>query len=699
LVPGAEDRPGVPPSDVARGPAAQDDNPVERPAEQQRGGLGEFLREHHEDILARWELAVRALPEAQPLPAPALRDHVPLLLEKIAEILHAGDEPRPVTLGDLPDLHALDRLAEGFDLRSAIAELSLLRSVTLELWNEPAAPCAAAAVIHEVSRFNKAIDEIIARSVERYARARARTLVALDRVSSAALGTGDLEQFLPRLLNVLLETTASADSAYIMLRDEGSDVFRVRAAGGTDSELSLGFATRHGIAGLVAKRREPLLVRDASTNPLVQNPALFRANVHAVYFVPLLHGDEVVGIAKLASRSAFDFSDDDKQLLRAMAQRATSIIIQAQLVTREREALAAFRRTAAELQRVMEMSPDMLAILGADGYLKRVNPAFGALLGYSEAELLATPYLEFVHPQDRERVRAEVATVLEGTPARRFMCRVLRKDGSTRWVSFHASAEPGADELVSVGRDVTEERERAELEQQLIGIVSHDLRTPLSTILMSSTSLLRRSHDLDEASLKAVRRIHSASERAAALIRDLLDFTRARRAGKIAIAPQRLDLHAHARRVAEDVRQAAPDRRLEFEQRGDAQGWWDPARVAQVVENLVSNAFKYGASDAPVVVRTVGDDGWVRLEVHNRGNPIDPALLPHIFEPMRQSRAGGVGGAGGVGLGLYIVDHVVRAHGGTVEVRSTADDGTTFVVRIPREPPAQAELPEARPPA
>jgi signal transduction histidine kinase len=137
------------------------------------------------------------------------------------------------------------------------------------------------------------------------------------------------------------------------------------------------------------------------------------------------------------------------------------------------------------------------------------------------------------------------------------------------------------------------------------------------------------------------------------------------------------------------VHQIAPDRRLEFERQGDGQGCWDPARVAQVVENLVSNAFKYGAADAPVVVRTVGDDRRVRLEVHNRGNPIDPALLPHIFEPMRQGRrAGGVGGAGGVGLGLYIVDHVVRAHGGTVEVRSTADDGTTFIVTLPREPPA-----------
>jgi len=148
------------------------------------------------------------------------------------------------------------------------------------------------------------------------------------------------------------------------------------------------------------------------------------------------------------------------------------------------------------------------------------------------------------------------------------------------------------------------------------------------------------------------------------------------------------------RRVAEDVRQAYPDRRLEHDQHGDGAGRWDPARIGQVVENLVSNAFKYGSPDAPVVVRTVCGEGWVRLEVHNHGDPIEPGLLPHIFEPMRQGRrAGGGGEAGGVGLGLYIVDRLVRAHGGTVAVHSTADEGTTFAVTLPREPPAEPDPP------
>jgi PAS domain S-box-containing protein len=656
--------------------------------------LGDFLQQRHEEILALWEQALRALPAARPLSSSTLRDHIPLLLERVAEIVRTVHEPGSVALDDLADLHALDRLETGFDLGGAARELSLLRDVALELWEPYAAGRDACEAVREVRRFDAALDVVVERSVERYARARERTLVALDQVSSAALGSGDLEHFLPRLLEVVLTTTASADSAYVMLRDEGSDVFRVRAAAGTAAERSNGFSVRigEGFAGKVAQRREPMLLHDASSDPVVLNPAIRGEQVHAVYGVPLVHAEEVVGVAKLASRSAWDFSDDDKQLFRAMAQRATSIIVQAQLVAREREALDAARRSAGELRHVMEVTPDLLAVVGRDGYLKRVNPAFSVVLGLSEAALLAKPWLEFVHSEDRSKAEAEVRTVFGGSPARRFTFRVVRSDGAVRWLAFHASAEPDVDTFVAVGRDVTEERERTEFEHQLIGIVSHDLRNPLSTILMSSTALMRRVDDLDERTIKAIGRIHAAGERASALIRDLLDFTKARRAGGIAIAPQLLDLHTHARKVAEDVRAFHPERSIDFDQRGDVEGYWDPARIAQVVENLVSNAFKYGSPDTPVVVRTLGGERWVRLEVHNAGPPIDPALLPHIFEPLRQAgRTWGVGGGGGVGLGLYIVDHIVRAHGGSVDVHSTVADGTTFIVRLPREPPIQAQ--------
>lgn len=660
-----------------------------QPGTEQSPRLCDFLREQQHEILARWGHALRCSSDVPPAPAETLPDHLPELLERLGDVVCAVHGAGPASLGNLPDLHAHDRLAAGLDLRTIATELHLLRDVTLELWEPHARGRDGATVLQEIRQFARAVDEVIARSVAAYARARERRLAALDRVSAAALQTRDLDPLLASLLRVLLETIDSADSVYLLLRDEGGEVFRVRAADGTLAERSIGFSVRpgEGFAGAVVKERRPLLLHDASSSPLVLNPALRGEPVHALYGVPLVHGGEVVGVAKLASRSAYDFSDGDKHLLLSIAERATSAIVESQLAAREREAVAAVRRSDEELRHVLALSPDLLAIVGADGYMKRINPAFGVVLGHSDQELLARPLAALVHPDDREKVRAEVEAILGGTPSRRFLVRLLRKDGGVRCVSFDASAEPGADTFVAVGRDVTEERERAEFEQQLIGIVSHDLRNPLNTILLSTTVLMRRADGMDAPTGDAVRRAHAAAERATALIRDLLDFTRARTADGIAISPLPLDLHPLARGVAEDVCAFHPGCSVHVEQRGDGRGVWDPSRVSQLVENLVSNAFKYGDRSVPVVVRTVGEEGAVRLEVHNEGSPVDPALLPHLFEPLRQGkRTGGVGGVAGVGLGLYIVDRIVRAHGGTIEVRSAAPGGTTFVVRLPRRP-------------
>jgi len=358
---------------------------------------------------------------------------------------------------------------------------------------------------------------------------------------------------------------------------------------------------------------------------------------------------------------------------------------------RGRAAEAELRARERELESFFALSPDPLAIIGRDGTLRRVNPAAGAALGVPAEELIGRPYLERIHPDDRPTLQAQIERVLAGSLPMRFVFRVLRSDGDLRWLSLDAIAHPGADELVAVGRDVTSERTRAELEQQLIGIVSHDLRDPLSAIAMSSQALLLRD-DLDPRTRTTAARIHSAVTRGVALVRDLLDFTRARRPGGIPISPQSLDVHAAVGKAVDDLRASAPGRVIEHEHAGDGGGRWDPARLEQLVHNLVSNALKYGAPDRPVRVRTLGGERWVRLEVWNAGEPIDPELIPHVFEPLRQaSRTGGVGGVKGVGLGLYIVDHIVRAHGGSVDVVSTADAGTTFVVRLPREPPTVAE--------
>ena len=225
--------------------------------------------------------------------------------------------------------------------------------------------------------------------------------------------------------------------------------------------------------------------------------------------------------------------------------------------------------------------------------------------------------------------------------------------------------------------------QRAHFEQQLIGIVSHDLRNPLSAILLG-TGNLARGEDLTPRAAKVVLRIQTSAQRALRLVKDLLDFTQARLGAGIPLTLERMDLHSLVRQSLEEVLVNYPTREVRLSAEGEGGGFWDGDRLAQVVQNLVSNAMKYSTPDSTISVLTRGGEECVELEVHNLGKPIPPEAIPHLFEPMHRASSHVDRAGRSVGLGLYIVEHIVSAHGGTVGVTSTEDAGTTFTVRLRR---------------
>ena len=233
------------------------------------------------------------------------------------------------------------------------------------------------------------------------------------------------------------------------------------------------------------------------------------------------------------------------------------------------------------------------------------------------------------------------------------------------------------------------EQERAGFEQQLIGIVSHDLRSPIAAITMGAAVLLRRP-DMEERQRRTLERILSSAGRANRMIHDLLDFTQARLGG--GLTAQRLpgDFHAIVRQVVEESQVSNPGRLLRLTQTGDGGGEWDADRLAQLVSNLLSNALHYSPPDSTVRIETRGEPEHLVLAVHNAGAPIPPEVLPRLFQPLQRGVAG-VSEGRSVGLGLYIVDQVVRAHGGSISVTSSHEDGTTFTVCLPRHAAAGAQ--------
>jgi signal transduction histidine kinase len=225
-----------------------------------------------------------------------------------------------------------------------------------------------------------------------------------------------------------------------------------------------------------------------------------------------------------------------------------------------------------------------------------------------------------------------------------------------------------------------------QFQERLISIVGHDLRNPLSAVLVSAQMLLKRKDDLREGQVQAVERIARSASRIDALGNLLVDFTQARLGGGVPLRREASDAKPAAERALDELRSANPTRALNLVMKtGNTYGNWDVERITQIVSNLAGNALRYGAKDSPITV-TVEDahPNSMILSVHNLGEPISPELLPHLFEPYKRGANAQAAYAGGLGLGLYIVREIAKAHGGDVSVQSTATDGTTFRAKLPR---------------
>jgi sigma-B regulation protein RsbU (phosphoserine phosphatase) len=226
-----------------------------------------------------------------------------------------------------------------------------------------------------------------------------------------------------------------------------------------------------------------------------------------------------------------------------------------------------------------------------------------------------------------------------------------------------------------------EAKDRALFAEQMIGIVSHDLRNPMSSIQMG-THLLTQSEPSHNQQ-RILTRIERSVGRANRLIADLLDFTQARLGKGLTIAPEAIDLHDTTAETVDELSTVYPARKLNHVRLGDGLCVADANRLAQLVGNLVSNAMVYGSPEKAVTVTSTVDLSSFSIAVHNEGAPIALDAQARLFQPMaRGTNATNAGRS--VGLGLFIVSEIAKAHGGKALVRSTPEQGTTFSVVMPR---------------
>ena len=350
------------------------------------------------------------------------------------------------------------------------------------------------------------------------------------------------------------------------------------------------------------------------------------------------------------------------------------------------------------IERFFTLSLDLMCVAGVDGYFKRVSPAFDAL-GYERDEWLARPFVEFVHPDDRAAVLAEVAKLATGQATVDFETRYRCKDGSYRWLSW--TCAPDGETLYAIARDVTDARanqealarakeaaEAANRELESFSYsVAHDLRAPLRSIDGFSQALLEDYADrLDADGQKYLGFVRGSAQQMAQLIDDLLALSRVTRSE---LRHAEVDLSALAQAAVLRLQQAEPARQVEVVIEDGLRDRGDARLLAVVFDNLLGNAWKFtGKQAAPrIEFARVVHEGHPAYRVRDNGAGFDMAFAHKLFGVFQRLHAAAE--FDGTGVGLATVRRVVARHGGQAWAEGAVGRGASFYFTLgPEEPSA-----------
>ena len=442
-----------------------------------------------------------------------------------------------------------------------------------------------------------------------------------------------------------------------------------------DSDHPLARAIRSGKPGLYPVITPPLQV--AWTEDDEHRRLVAQLATSSVMVVPMHARGRTLGAIIFARTNTPAFADDDLTLAGVLTQRAALAIDNARL-------FLAAQASEARYRSLFEGSEDAIVLLGDDGHYLDVSPATEKLLGYSREEMLQKRAGDLLHRRDLWLENAQPVFEREGSW--RGEAELRHKDGRLVPIESRMSRIELPDGMVTFAawRDITERRAVERLQQEFIVMVTHDLKTPLTSIKGLAQLMLRR-QSFNQPSLDT---IVSQSNHLERLVNDLLDVARME-AGRLELQLAPVDIGQLAQTSVTQA-QATTSRHtigIEVAEQPIVHDW-DGDRIRQILLNLLTNAIKYSPDGGDIVVR-VEDDSSNRLvlvSVRDRGIGIAPDALSGVFRRFYRVEESLTAGEG-LGLGLYISRSLVTAHGGRIWVDSIAGAGSTFSFTLPYDVP------------
>jgi PAS domain S-box-containing protein len=559
-----------------------------------------------------------------------------------------------------------------------------------------------------------------------------RRLTAEHATARALVEASSFAEAAPRILQAICESLGWEHGALWRVdRDQNvlrcGDVWSApgRAFAAFDAiSRQVTFAPGVGLPGRVWASGEPAWIPDVVRDPnFPRAEVATREGLHAAFGFPVVLHGEVLGVLEFFS---LEIRPPDDELLSMLSSIGNQIGL-----FYER------RRAEEDLDRFFTLSLDLLCIVGFDGRFKRVNPAWRRVLGYTEAELLAHPYIEFIHSDDRQATTDEASRVSTGENLLHFENRYLHKDGTIRWLLWTATPFPELQVIYAAAHDITERKAGEEtlayyardlevshraLEEQtarlaqlvkeletarrraedatetksaFLANMSHEIRTPLNAILGMTGLALQTRLGADQRDYIAT--ANSAAQSLLEIINDILDFSK--------IEARRLDLE----RSEFDAREAIGDAAKLLAIRASAKGvelachiaagvpevlLGDEGRLRQVLLNVLGNAIKFTAVGEVVLRVTVESLAAHRVTLHfavsDTGIGIPPEKQEQIFQAFTQADSSTTRRYGGTGLGLAIAQRLVALMDGRMWVESAVAQGSTFHFTAAFDTPSQS---------
>ena len=533
----------------------------------------------------------------------------------------------------------------------------------------------------------------------------------LGKVITLTTSAGDLSSALSQVCSEVALFFQAPQAAFALLNRDGTaaEIIAEYRAAGRSSALGLQIPVAGNPSmAFILENKLPLAVTDAQNDPILApvHEIMRQREVASILLVPILMRGKVTGTLGIDDLQRHEFSDTDIALMQNVAGQVGHALERLNLLAKTQE-------QARQVQQIMDSVPDGVLLLSADRRVVLANPAarqylsilvgdfdpdepLAHLAGYTLDDLLneypETPWREFALPDAPHRIFEIVARSLEGKAQNEGWVLVLRDVSQERETQARMQVQ---DRLATVG--------------QLAAGIAHDFNNIMAAIVVYA-ELLALEPNLSQPSQDRLVIIQQQIQRATSLIRQILDFSR-----RSVMEQSSLDLLSYIKELDKLLGRVLPENiRLELSyQPGSYLINADPTRLQQVFMNLALNArdampsggvlhfelkrFKLKAGNLPPVP-DLTEGEWIRIEVRDTGLGIQPEVMPHIFDPFFSTKPVGEG----TGLGLAQVYGIIKQHGGSIEVDSQMDGGTSFFIYLPalpipeEEKPSQALSPELK---